>query len=305
MEYFKRIEDVFFNKGIIAVLGNFDGCHKGHQELVKAAIERKKDTGASVLIVTFDPHSKDFKGEPIKRIQTLNEKLVCFEKLGVDGVLALSFTDTFSKMDKKDFLKNILIDQIGITDIVVGHDYRFGYKGAGNVDYLEAEQKDLGYTLIVVPAFKIQGEVVSSSKIRTLIEAGEIDLSQHLLGYYPLVTGKVVHGSGVGKTLGFATANLQIDEDKIIPKVGVYGVLGDVLGKKVKGFCNVGYQPTFDRKKRLVVEVHFFDFDEDIYGETICIHFIKRMRDEIKFNSVEELKSQLRKDQISIENELK
>ena len=304
MEYFKKIEDVFFNKGIIAVLGNFDGCHKGHQALVKAARKRKEETGASILVITFDPHSKDHKGQSIKRIQTLNEKLICFEKLGVDGVLALPFTEAFSKMDREDFFENILLDEIGVTDIVVGHDYRFGYKGAGNVDYLEAEKKVLGYTLIVVPAFKIQGQVVSSSKIRTLIEAGDIASSQELLGYYPLITGQVVHGSGIGKTLGFATANLQIDEDKIIPKVGVYGVIGYVLGKRIKGFCNVGYQPTFDRKKRLVVEVHFFDFDEDIYGETICIHFIKRMRDEIKFNSVEALKSQLRKDQISIEKEL-
>ncbi|AMP20404.1 hypothetical protein AZF37_03770 [endosymbiont 'TC1' of Trimyema compressum] len=304
MEFFKRIEDVFFHKDIIAVLGNFDGCHKGHRELVKAALKRKEETGASILVITFDPHSKDLKGESIKRIQTLDEKLQCFEKLGVDGVSALAFTETFSKMNREDFLKNILIDKIGVTDIVVGHDYRFGYQGAGNVDFLEEKKTQLGYHLIVVPAFKIQGEVVSSSKIRTLIEAGEIVLSKDLLGYYPLVTGQVIHGSGVGKTLGFATANLLIDEVKIIPKVGVYGVIGHVSGKKVRGFCNVGYQPTFDRKKQLVVEVHFFDFNEDVYGEIICIHFIKRMRDEIKFNSVEELKAQLRKDQISIENEL-
>ena len=300
MEFFKRIEDVFFYKDIIAVLGNFDGCHKGHQELVKAAFKRKEETGASILVITFDPHSKDLKGESIKRIQTLDEKLQCFEKLGVDGVLALAFTETFSKMDREDFLKNILIYKIGVTDIIVGHDYRFGYQGAGNVDFLEEEKTQLGYHLIVVPAFKIKGEVVSSSKIRTLIKAGEIVLSKDLLGYYPLVTGQVIHGFGVGKTLGFATANLLIDEVKIIPKVGVYRVIGQVSGKKVKGFCNVGYQPTFDRKKQLIVEVHFFDFNEDIYGETICIHFIKRIRDEIKFNSVEELKAQLRKDQISI-----
>lgn len=304
MEFFKRIEDIFFYKGIIAVLGNFDGCHRGHQELVKVALKRKEETGASILVITFDPHSKDLKGKPIKRIQTLDEKLQCFEKLGVDSVLALPFTETFSKMDKEDFLKNILIDKIGVTDIIVGYDYHFGYQGDGNVDFLKKKKTQLGYHLIVVPAFKIQGEVVSSSKIRTLIDAGEITLSKDFLGYYPLVTGRVIHGSGIGKTLGFATANLLINEVKILPKIGVYGVIGQVSGKKVKGFCNVGYQPTFNRKRRLVVEVHFFNFNKDIYGENICIYFIKRIRDEIKFSSIEELKAKLRKDQILIENEL-
>lgn len=304
MEYFKKIEEVSFKENIIAVLGNFDGCHKGHQELIKAALKRKAATGAKVLIVTFDPHSKDMQGAMVKRIQTLNEKLDCFESLGVDGVLTLPFTEAFSKMDRKDFLANILMKDLGVTDIVIGHDYRFGYKGAGDVDYLETQKEGYGYTLIVVPAFKIEGTIVSSTQIRQLIEAGAVTESHKLLGYYPLVTGKVVHGAGVGKTLGFATANLLIDADKIIPKVGVYGVIGIVKGKSVKGFCNVGYQPTFDRTKQLVIEVHFFDFDEDIYEETITVYFVKRIRDEKKFNSIDELKEQLRNDQINIENQL-
>ena len=307
MKFFKRIEDVLDNfsaKDIISILGNFDGCHKGHRQLVKVALKRKEETGASILIITLDYNSKDLKGESIKRIQTLYEKLYCFKKLGVDGVLALPFTETFSKMDREDFLKDILISKIGVTEIIIGHDYRFGHKGAGNVKFLEAYKKKFGYHLIVVPAFKIKGEVVSSSKIRTLIEAGEIALSKYFLGDYPLVTGRVIHGSGMGKTLGFATANLLIDDIKIIPKVGVYGVISQFSGKKVKGFCNIGYRPTFNKNKQLLVEVHFFDFNEDIYGKIICIRFIKRIRDEIKFNSMKELKVQLIKDQISIENEL-
>lgn len=304
MKFFKRIEDVFSYKGIIALLGNFDGCHKGHQELVKEALRRKRETGALILVITFNPNSKNLKGWPVKTIQTLYEKLQCFEKLGVDGVLTLPFNKTFSKMNRKDFLKNILIDKIGITEIVVGYDYHFGYKGTGDIKFLKACKKKLGYHLTIVPAFKIKGEVVSSSKIRTLIESGEIVLSKDLLGYYPIVTGKVIYGYGMGKTLGFATANLLINNVKILPKIGVYSVVSQIFGKKVKGFCNVGYQPTFDRKKQLVVEVHFFDFDEDLYGKIICIQFIRRIRNEIKFNSADELKIQLRKDQILIKNEL-
>lgn len=290
MIVFNSIEEVNLGPGITTILGNFDGVHKGHQQLIKEA----RNHGAKTLVITFEPHPMVFKGVRVKKIQSIEEKLAVLEQNGVDGVLIIPFTKEFASMDKEDFVREILVEQLQSSTVIVGYNYHFGKGGLGKSSDIPELGRKYGFSGIVVPAYKEDHRPISSSLIRNLITSGKIREVNRLLGHRYQVEGLVVHGEGVGRTIGFPTANLEIAGDKLLPKAGVYSIIGKIRGSEFQGFCNVGFQPTFkDRRKKMVVEANFFDFDEDIYGERIVVIFVDYLRPVRKFSSVESLVREL------------
>lgn len=293
MKIYRQLQEVPLLSKRTAVLGNFDGVHKGHQSLIQAARELQ----GSILLLTFHPHPQVFMGKPFGKIQTLEEKLSCLEAYGVDEVLILPFDQDLADMSKEDFLQRILRDGLGADAVVVGYNYHFGKGAQGKSSDILSLGKKYGFQGIVVPACRIEEKVVSSSRIREAIRKGQIQEAQKLLGHPYEVHGIVVHGQGVGRTIGFPTANLEVSPEKLLPGPGVYSVLGKLDGRVLPGFCNVGTQPTFrDRERRLVVEAHFFDFEEDLYGREISLTFVSWLRKIQRFPSVEALVEELKAD---------
>jgi riboflavin kinase/FMN adenylyltransferase len=280
----------------VITLGNFDGLHLGHQELIRKVIRRAKETGSRSIVVTFRPHPLKIlapeKCPPL--ISIYEEKIKLFEKLGIDVLVKIPFTLEFAKMSPGDFVKGILCDMLGAKEIFVGFNYRFGRGREGNIATLKALGERLGFTVREVEQVSLNGEVISSTKIRHLLRDGEVEHAARLLGRTYTITGIVVRGDGRGKSLGFPTANIA-PKHSIIPAHGVYAVRLFVRDRFYDGIANIGMRPTFD-KNVLTIEVHVFDFDEDIYGEDISLYFIGKIRDEKKFGSADELIRQIRRD---------
>lgn len=295
MIIFNGIDEFNLDEDITIILGNFDGLHLGHLELIKSGLS----LGEKVVVVTFEPHPISLKNSSFKRLQTFKEKITCFEKLGVDAVVLIEFNKDFSGMSKDAFIEKILVDKLKAKNIIVGYNYHFGKDASGKSSDLVDSGLIYGFNAVIIPAFKIGQKVVSSSHIRKFINEGRIKEANEFLGRLYYLEGEVVKGHGIGRKIGFPTANLVIDSEKQLPKPGVYSIIADVRNKEYFGFCNVGFQPTFnDREKQLVVEVNLFDFDEDIYGETIGVYFVDYLRDVQKFSSIEALIEELKIDKI-------
>ncbi len=284
-----------FTRSVIT-LGNFDGLHLGHQELIRKVIRRAKETGARSIVVTFRPHPLKIlapeKCPPL--ISIYEEKIKLFEELGVDVLVKIPFTVEFAKMSPEDFVKGILCDMLGAKEIFVGFNYRFGRGREGNIATLKALGERLGFSVREVEQVALSGEVISSTKIRHLLRDGEVEHAARLLGRTYAITGIVVKGDGRGKGLGFPTANIA-PKHSIIPAHGVYAVRLFVRDRFYDGIANIGMRPTFN-KQDLAIEVHVFDFNEDLYGEEISLYFVGRIREEKKFRSPDELTRQIRAD---------
>jgi len=284
-----------FDRSVIT-LGNFDGIHLGHQELVRMVIRRAKETGAASMVVTFRPHPLKIlapeKCPPL--ISIYEEKINLFERLGIDVLVKIPFTVEFSAMTPEDFVKNILCDTLGAREIFVGYNYRFGRGRKGDIQTLKKLGELYGFTVREVEQISLDGEVISSTKIRSLLSEGEVEHAARLLGRNYAITGIVVKGDGRGKGLGFPTANIA-PKHAIIPADGVYAVRLSVRDRRYDGIANIGMRPTFN-KKVLAIEVHVFDFNEDIYGEDISLYFIRKIREEKKFRNAEALVDQIQSD---------
>jgi riboflavin kinase/FMN adenylyltransferase len=284
-----------FTKSIVT-LGNFDGLHLGHQELIKMVIRRAKETGGKSLVVTFRPHPLKIlapeKCPPL--ISIYEEKIRLFDKLGIDVLVKIPFTLEFSAMAPERFIKDVLCDLLGAKEIFVGYNYRFGKGRKGNIGTLKELGKKCGFVVREVKQVSLNGEEISSTKIRRLLGEGDVEHAARLLGRTYAVTGIVVKGDGRGKSLGFPTANI-VPKHAIIPAKGVYAVRLYVRDKLYDGIANIGLRPTFG-KKDLTIEVHVFDFDEDIYNEEVSLYFIKKIREEKKFETPGDLARQIRSD---------
>lgn len=280
----------------IITLGNFDGLHLGHQELIKMVINRAKETGAVSLVVTFRPHPLKIlapeKCPPL--ISIYEEKIQLFEKFGIDVLVKIPFTVDFSMITPRNFVKNILCDLLGAKEIFVGHNYRFGRGREGNIQKLKEFGKEFGFSIREVEQLSIDGEIISSTRIRHLLKDGEVEYAGRLLNRHYAIMGIIVKGDGRGRDLGFPTANIA-PKHAIIPADGVYAVRLFVREKYYDGIANIGLCPTFN-KKELTVEVHIFDFNEDIYGEEITLYFIRKIREEKKFNNATALIQQINTD---------
>ena len=277
-------------------LGSFDGLHLGHMYLINRTAELSKENNAKSMVCTFENHPLSIINQEIcpKLIMNNDTKLSLLENTGIDIVNLVSFDKDFMKISPEEFIKN-MVHFYNAKGIVVGFNYRFGYKNLGDVEMLQKYSTILGYKLCVCEAISTNHEIVSSSKIRHLIAEGNISKANKLLGRPHTTVGKVIKGKQLGRTIGFPTVNLDYNKGYILPKGGVYYTVVEYDNNLYKAITNIGYNPTVEGGK-LSVETHILNFDKQIYGEVIKINFINRIRDEVKFNNIDELKQQLLKD---------
>lgn len=280
----------------VLTLGNFDGVHLGHQKIFKALKEEAQKIDGEAIVFTFDPHPLQVldpqRCPPF--ITPFKKKLMLVEMLGIDVIIVATFDLGIANIVPQTFVRQILVDKIGAKKILVGYNYYFGKDRKGNVEMLIQLGKKFGFEVKVIGALKVNDTPVSSSKIRELIQGGQMGEAAQLLGRNYRLMGKVIWGSGRGKDLGFPTANLEI-LNGLYPKTGVYAVEVIMGDKTYPGVADVGYNPTFG-KNPLSVEVHILDFSADIYGEEIQLVFYKRMRDEKAFGNSDSLVRQMKKD---------
>jgi riboflavin kinase/FMN adenylyltransferase len=288
-----------FERAVITI-GNFDGVHIGHQALFYEVIERAHAMDGTSIAITFEPHPlrvlKKSVSPPL--ITMFEQKVELIERSGIDVLISIPFTLEFAAISAHDFVADLLVRRIGMKAMVVGEDYAFGKNREGNIELLNSLAPRLGFEVIVTGMIRtVQGTSgrISSTAIRELVQAGEMQQACRMLGRHFQIRGTVVAGRDRGgKLLGFPTANLKL-EDELCPKAGIYAVMVEAQGRLLQGVANIGYSPTFD-DCQFTVEVHILDFKEIIYGQKIRVNFIKRIRDEIKFPSLAALKNQIAED---------
>jgi len=286
-------------KNPIVTVGTFDGVHFGHQKIIQRLQKiAKKNNGESVLL-TFDPHPRKIllNDQGLKLIHTINEKINILENLGLDHLVIYPFTLEFSKFSAKRYIDELLIQKLGTYTLVIGYDHHFGNDREGNIDLLKKYEKSNPFYLEEIKAHEIEEIKISSTKVRSAIEKGNIHLVNDYCGHFYEFSGEVVRGNGIGKTIGTPTANIKLNSnEKIIPLDGVYAVVCQIKDANYKGIMNIGFKPTVDEGQKRTVEIHLFDYEKDIYGQDLRTKVIERIRDEVKFNSLKELKSQILKD---------
>lgn len=279
-------------------IGYFDGVHRGHQQVILEAKETAAQMGISSAVMTFDPHPSVVLGKAVQQIQyitPLEEKIKIIEELGIDYLFIIHFTAEFANLLPQEFIDQYVIG-LNVRHVVAGFDFTYGRMGKGTMETLPFHSRDQ-FSYTIVPKFTRGDEKVSSTRIRNLLREGRTDLLLPLLGRYYTTSGIVIHGDKRGRTIGFPTANVDINEDYIIPPLGVYAVRFKVNNEWHNGVCNIGFKPTFNKEAlHLSVEVHLFEFNEDIYGEKVTIEWHLHLRKEQKFSGIEELVAQIEKD---------
>jgi len=277
----------------VLALGNFDGVHLGHQAIFHYVVNRARALHGTSMVFTFEPHPLEVlapeKAPPL--LTTYAQKIQLIAGLGVGVGLRVPFTEQFARQEPIAFVRDILSQRLGITEVVVGHDFRFGHRRAGTVDFLQDQAGSFGYHVTVIPAIMQDDTVVSSSNIRRLLLQGQVEPAARLLGRYYAIEGSVVEGFRRGTQLGFPTANVR-PINAIVPHRGVYAVRVVWEKRLYPGVANVGYNPTFGNQT-LSVEAHLFDVEVDLYGASVQVEFLCRIRDERKFASVDELVAQI------------
>lgn len=301
MKIFNSINEFRCAKKTILTLGTFDGVHLGHRKILEKLTQNTEEDKYESLVLTFYPHPRMvLQGESeVKILNTIREKIDLLASIGIQNLVIHPFDETFSRLSADEFVKTVLVDRFHIQKIIIGHDHRFGKNRTANIDDLIAFGKHYDFEVEQISVQEIQDVSISSTKIRNALIAGNITLANDYLGYEYSLTGIVAKGKQLGRTIGIPTANLQIEEnDKLIPSNGVYIVKSIINNKIVFGMMNIGFNPTVEGKK-LSIEVHYFDFEADLYNQEIRVSFLKHLRSEQKFDSVELLKAQLGKDKES------
>ena len=282
----------------VITIGTFDGVHIGHRKILERLINSAKTSGLRATVLTFFPHPRMVlqKDAGLKLLNTVEEKAAIMEAIGLDCLIVHPFTKAFSRLTATDFVRDILVNELKAKKIIIGYDHRFGRNRNANIQDLIAFGNTLDFEVEEIPAQEIDEVSVSSTKIRKALESGDIPTANRYLGYPYMLTGTIKRGKGLGRKLSFPTANLHIAEDyKLIPKNGVYVIQSNLNGAPVNGMMNIGVNPTVDGSKRSI-EIHFFDFQDNLYGKKLQIEILHRLRDEKRFDSVEDLRKQLEKD---------
>ncbi|QMU66614.1 MAG: bifunctional riboflavin kinase/FAD synthetase [Flavobacteriaceae bacterium] len=285
----------------MVTIGTFDGVHIGHQKILERLISDAKKQKKESVLLTFFPHPRMVlqKNPHIELINTIDEKITLLEKTGLDYLIIHPFNKDFSRLTALDFVRNILVNQLKTAKLVIGYDHHFGKNREGNIDQLREYNVLYDFGIEEIPAQDINDVSISSTKIRNALHEGNIETANRFLGYRFMISGNVVNGKQLGGKMGFPTANIHVKEPcKLIPKAGVYIVRSTINGKVVNGMMNIGYRPTVGGKHR-TIEVHFFDFDQDLYRRELTIEFIHFLRAEQKFESIDELMMQLKKDKMA------
>ncbi|MGN0711954.1 MAG: bifunctional riboflavin kinase/FAD synthetase [Anaerovoracaceae bacterium] len=297
MIIFNSLDEIENVESTVVALGNFDGVHKGHQALIERTVKTARNEGLKSAVFTFANHPKNVNaGElVVKNILYFDEKAKIIENLGVDYLFNIPFDTNIKNMEPVDFIDKILIGKFKMKQAYCGFNYRFGYKAAGTPEVLMHEGIRKGFGIHVLEPFKIDGNLVSSTFIRELIAEGRVDLCEKYMGHNYTIGGEVVVGNKIGRTIGFPTSNLIIDESMVTPSNGVYVTYCIYNGQKYPSITNVGVKPTIGECKKNI-ETHIFNFNRELYGKKIRVEFLEKTRDEKKFESVEELSKQITKD---------
>ena len=299
MEIFRELDKIPQFKDSVVTIGTFDGCHRGHQDIIKKVIYNSEINGSNSILVTFEPHPRHVLQPEVKLpiLMHIDRKLDFLNSFNLNAVVVIPFDEQFSKMTANNFLKNIILKQLNASKIIVGYDHHFGFNRDGSPDFLKNESSDSNFEVEIVEPISDQEMIISSTHIRQSIQNGYVRRASFELGWVFGFEAKVVTGSGRGKELGFPTANfIPIEKNQLIPANGVYCIRGRINGNSLYGMCNLGVRPTFDETD-FVMEVHFFQNEvDDIYSKIITVEFLERVRDEKKFSNPKELIKQLEKD---------
>ena len=313
MQVHKNINNLPSFKNAAITIGTFDGVHTGHLQIIHQLKKEAKQNNGESVIITFDPHPRmvlnPLKDQPpIKLLNTLSEKIELLNKQEIDHLIIVPFTVKFSNQSAEEYIKDFLVSKFHPQTIITGYDHRFGKNRVGDYKLLEKYQEDYHYTVKEIPEHVLHHVIISSTKIRHALNEGDISTANEYLGYDYFFEGRVIDGNKLGRTLGYPTANLLINnENKLIPANGIYAVSVSVgieseeaafFSKKRKGMMSLGFRPTIGGEN-IVIEVNIFDFEKDIYGRVIRVYVKKFLRPEEKFNSLEELKKAIDNDKIN------
>jgi riboflavin kinase/FMN adenylyltransferase len=303
MKCYKDLNTLPEFKNAVITIGTFDGVHLGHQQILAQLKAEAKRIGGETVIITFNPHPrKVFSSIPgeIKLLTTQNEKKKLLKKAGIDHLVIVPFTQHFANQSAEQYISEFLVKYFKPHTIIIGYDHRFGKGRSGDIQLLEIKGKELGFTVIEIPEHILSEAKISSTNIRHALGNSDIVTANGLLGYEYFFEGTVIEGNKLGRTIGYPTANLHIEhEEKLIPGNGVYGVKVDIGNKEYSGMMNIGVRPTIDGSKR-TIEVNIFDFNENIYGASVIVFIKYYIRGEVKFNGLDSLKDQLKKDQVAV-----
>ena len=286
-------------KNSVVTIGTFDGVHIGHQKIISRLVDIAKTNDLQALVLTFFPHPRMVvqKDSDIKLINTIDEKAAQLQELGVDHLVVKEFTKSFSRLTSLEYVRDVLVNKLKVKHIIVGYDHHFGRNRTATIDDLIEFGKFYDFEVTQIDAQEIGDVAVSSTKIRTALHEGKMKIANQFLGYDFMLTGIVVKGKGLGSNLNFPTANIYIEESyKLIPKEGVYLVQSNLNRHQTYGMMNIGKNPTVSKDNKTHIEVHFFDFDGDLYGKTLKIELLDHLRSEIKFPNIDALKEQLEND---------
>ena len=304
MKIFDSIKSFNAVKPTIVTIGTFDGVHLGHKKILAQITKSAYDLNCESLVLTFFPHPRMVLQEDteMKQLNTLNEKIELLDNLGIDNLVVHPFDKEFSRLTAEEFVKEVLVDVFKIKKIIIGHDHRFGRNRTANIDDLISFGETYGFEVEQISAEEINEVSISSTKIRNALLEGNIELATTYLGYNYSLSGIISKGKQLGRTIGYPTANIKIEEEyKLIPLNGVYIAQSILNGKTVFGMMNIGTRPTVDGTTQ-TIEINFFDFKQDLYGQEITVSLLHRMRAEQKFDSLDTLKSQLSKDKINAQS---
>jgi riboflavin kinase/FMN adenylyltransferase len=300
MRIFNGLVGVEKIKKPVITIGTFDGVHLGHQKIIENLVQTANEVGGESVLMTFSPHPRMVlfpDSHNLQLIQTEEEKYKKLATTGIENCIIFPFTFEFSRLSAMEFVRDILVNKLNIHTIIIGYDHQFGRNREGNISYLQEVSSIYDFQAVEIPAREIDAVNVSSTKIRRAILEGEIELANQYLGNPHILTGKVIQGNQLGRTIGFPTANIQVnDATKIIPGNGVYLVQVHYREFLLNGIMNIGVRPTVGESVENRIEIHIFDFNEDIYGQELQVLVIKKVRNEFKFDSVDQLASQIAED---------
>ena len=301
MNIYRDITELPLFKNAIITIGTFDGVHNGHRQILNQLIEEANEVDGTPVVITFYPHPKQIVGNDLSSVlvlNTLEEKSALLAEVGIEHLVVVPFTKEFAEQSAEDYIKNFLVRSFKPHTIIIGYDHRFGKNRAGNYELLEVKGQEFNYRVKEIPEHILHNITISSTKIRTQLLEGNISTANELLGYDYFFSGNVITGKQMGRTIGFPTANLAINnESKLIPGNGVYAVTVQIENDKTifNGMMNIGVRPTFEKTER-TIEVNIFDFDSPIYDKQLTVHIKTRLRDEMKFDGIDSLKNQLNRD---------
>ena len=308
MAVFFDIEHLPEFKNAVITIGTFDGVHEGHRAIINEVVEHAGKVNGESVLLTFEPHPRKLlhPNQSLGIITPLHSKMKLVSSAGIQHIVVVPFTEVFAHQSAHSYIEEFLVEKFHPHSIIIGYDHRFGHDRLGGIELLKKYAQAYKYELKEIPARLIDEAVVSSTKIRNAIKDGKIDEASSMLGRLYTLKGNVVHGNKLGRTIGFPTTNLQPeDPDQIIPATGIYAIHVYHRGNKYNAMLNIGYNPTVSDKNLIRIEANIFDFDADIYGDSIELAFVRKLREEIKFPSIDALKMQLHSDKVAATEVLK